>query len=190
MENKKRSRRDRILELINEKGSLTTAELSNYFQVTNETIRKDLHYLDSAGCIKKTHGRANCIGPLFTDLPSPPLEQYRNEKIKIAKSAARFLKNNAVFFIDSGSTASYLATLLDSFHSITVVTTSMLVANIMQSQEADNYLYLPSGFVNYKAMHIYGRSVERSLQDFRFTAAFFGSSGIRYHDGPTVLDPQ
>ena len=49
MENKKRSRRDRILELINEKGSLTTAELSNYFQVTNETIRKDLHYLDSAG---------------------------------------------------------------------------------------------------------------------------------------------
>lgn len=39
-------------------------------------------------------------------------------------------------------------------------------------------------------MHIYGRSVERSLQDFRFTAAFFGSSGIRYHDGPTVLDPQ
>lgn len=34
MENKKRSRRDRILELINEKGSLTTAELSNYFQVT------------------------------------------------------------------------------------------------------------------------------------------------------------
>ena len=40
MENKKRSRRDRILELINEKGSLTTAELSNYFQVTNETIRK------------------------------------------------------------------------------------------------------------------------------------------------------
>lgn len=190
MENKKRSRRDRILELINEKGSLTTAELSNYFQVTNETIRKDLHYLDSAGCIKKTHGRANCIGPLFTDLPSPPLEQYRNEKIKIAKSAARFLKNNAVFFIDSGSTASYLATLLDSFHSITVVTTSMLVANIMQSQEADNYLYLPSGFVNYKAMHIYGRSVERSLQDFRFTAAFFGSGGIRYHDGPTVLDPQ
>lgn len=90
MENKKRSRRDRILELINEKGSLTTAELSNYFQVTNETIRKDLHYLDSAGCIKKTHGRANCIKPLFTDLPSPPLEQYRNEKRKIAKSAARF----------------------------------------------------------------------------------------------------
>ena len=60
----------------------------------------------------------------------------------------------------------------------------------MQSQGTDNYLYLPSGFVNYQAMHIYGRSVERSLQDFRFTAAFFGSSGIRYHDGPTVLDPQ
>ena len=118
------------------------------------------------------------------------LQEDRNEKIKIAKSAARFLKNNAVFFIDSGSTASYLATLLDSFHSITVVTTSMLVANIMQSQGTDNYLYLPSGFVNYQAMHIYGRSVERSLQDFRFTAAFFGSSGIRYHDGPTVLDPQ
>ena len=129
MVNKKRSRRDRILELVNEKGSITTAELSSHFQVTNETIRKDLHYLDSAGCIKKTHGGANCIGTLFRELPSLQLEQYRNEKIKIAKSAARFLKNNAVFFIDSGSTASYLATLLDSFHSITVVTTSMHVAN-------------------------------------------------------------
>ena len=59
MVNKKRSRRDRILELVNEKGSITTAELSSHFQVTNETIRKDLHYLDSAGCIKKTHGGAN-----------------------------------------------------------------------------------------------------------------------------------
>ena len=141
MVNKKRSRRDRILELVNEKGSITTAELSSHFQVTNETIRKDLHYLDSAGCIKKTHGGANCIGTLFRELPSLQLEQYRSEKIKIAKSAARFLKNNAVFFIDSGSTASYLATLLDSFHSITVVTTSMHVANIMQSQGTDNYLY-------------------------------------------------
>lgn len=92
MVNKKRSRRDRILELVNEKGSITTAELSSHFQVTNETIRKDLHYLDSAGCIKKTHGGANCIGTLFRELPSLQLEQYRNEKIKIAKSAARFLK--------------------------------------------------------------------------------------------------
>ena len=84
MVNKKRSRRDRILELINEKGSITTAELSSHFQVTNETIRKDLHYLDSAGCIKKTHGGANCIGTLFRDLPSLQLEQYR---IVVARQA-------------------------------------------------------------------------------------------------------
>lgn len=58
----------------------------------------------------------------------------------------------------------------------------MLVANIMQSQGTDNYLYLPSGFVNYQAMHIYGRSVERSLQDFRFTAAFL----VRAESGTTM----
>ena len=100
MVNKKRSRRDRILELVNEKGSITTAELSSHFQVTNETIRKDLHYLDSAGCIKKTHGGANCIGTLFRELPSLQLEQYRSEKIKIAKSAARFLKNKIEYLIN------------------------------------------------------------------------------------------
>ena len=96
MVNKKRSRRDRILELVNEKGSITTAELSSHFQVTNETIRKDLHYLDSAGCIKKTHGGAHCIGTLFRELPSLQLEQYRSEKIKIAKSAARFLGQSQI----------------------------------------------------------------------------------------------
>ena len=190
MENKKQQRQNSILELVNKNGTITTAELMNRFGVTNETIRKDLQQLDETGRLKKTHGGAIRNPESFRDLPSPELVMYKNERTIIAQSAAQFLKNNSVIFIDSGSTASYLATMLDSFHSITVVTTSMLVVNIMQSQKTDNYLYLPSAFVNFKAMHLYGPSMENSLRDFRFSAAFFGSSGIRYHNGPTVLDPQ
>ena len=51
-------RRNKILELLNRRSSVTVTELTGLFQVSLETIRRDLEYLEQQGALKRVHGGA------------------------------------------------------------------------------------------------------------------------------------
>lgn len=113
-------RQNEILKLLIQQGSVRAAELTELFQVTSETIRKDLNHLGER-----------------TDL--------------------------------------------------TVVTPSLLVADVFRKLKKHR-LYLTGGLMNYDYDLLHIVENDSFIEQFRFAAAFFGSTGIRYHSGPTSQD--
>lgn len=128
-------RRIRICELLNEKTSVGLGELTDMFNVSSETIRRDLLELEKLGRLQRTHGGAVSVSRMlgFKDL-SVRIGEYQAEKHELSKCAAAQICDGDSIAIDSGSTAAEFAKVLGarSFSKLTVVTHSADVISILR----------------------------------------------------------
>src|SRR5204862_4621814 len=104
-------RRQKVLDLVSERGFAALADLAKSLNASESTIRRDLDYWDQQGLIKRTHG-----GAMFRDGALPALEERTqremDEKRQIASVAARRIQDGASVLIDGGTTTLELAKLL------------------------------------------------------------------------------
>ena len=179
-------RRNKIAECIIANGSIKAGELAQMFEVTTETIRKDLIYLDQMGIIKKSHGGAQST----LEIMERPLEDRTMEgfefKTSIAERALEFIENKSVIYVDAGSTNYYLAKLLYLKEGLTIFTTSLSAASILASSK--NKVYMSGGFINPTTMSLEGLGATKFLGNIKVDIAFLGSSGFQGHNGPTSID--
>ena len=61
------ARRNEIINLIKKEKSMSCSRLSKIFNVTEETVRRDLAYLNKKGLITRTHGGGMINGESLTD---------------------------------------------------------------------------------------------------------------------------
>ncbi len=127
-------RQSRIMDFLQKKGVVRTAQLAKELKVSTETIRKDLDLLASRSQIKKVHGGAL---PLDKESPTPPSErQYqayeersqKNTALKqrIAEAAASYISENARIALDDGTSGYAMVDILSQkFNALTVVTNSL-----------------------------------------------------------------
>lgn len=179
-------RRNKIAELIIANGSIKVGELAKTFDVSTETIRKDLIYLDKKGIIKKSHGGA--LSSL--EIIEKPLEDRNTEnyevKLAIANKAQEFIKDNAVIFIDAGSTTLCLAKLLSVKKGLTIITNSVSALNVLANSQ--NTVHMSGGQLNNTTMALEGFGATNFLSKIKVDIAFLGSSGFKEHNGPTSID--
>ena len=104
-----------ILELLEEKGAVSVAELCRQTAASEATVRRDLNELDRQGRLSKVHGGAVLPEEEFdgreNDIPTK-LMLYAEEKRRIAKYAAAQVKDEDFVFIDAGSTTLGMADFL------------------------------------------------------------------------------
>ncbi len=116
-----------ICELINNNGSAKTTELVELFDVSLETIRKDLLILERQGALTRAHGgaiKADHIKPFYAF--HRRITEYGEQKENLAQKAAEFINEGDVIGIDTGSTALFLATAIkERFTKLTIVTHSL-----------------------------------------------------------------
>ncbi|NLB48806.1 MAG: DeoR/GlpR transcriptional regulator [Erysipelotrichia bacterium] len=121
-------RYDLIINLLEEKSSITVKELSLATNATPATIRRDLEKLDREGALKRTHGGAvrlnNAIDPPFSLRDS----EKETEKIKMAKIAVKFINDGDTLFFDSSTTIMRLIPFLNSKSGLTVITNGIKTA--------------------------------------------------------------
>ncbi len=130
-------RKTKIEEMLKKNPSVATSELTELFQVSVETIRRDLEYLESHGRLKRVHGGAIAVGRLqnYTSL-SGRVEEHRPEKRKLALAACSFIQEGDYIALDTGSTALELAAVLgERFRKLTVVTHSLETAKLLSEKE-------------------------------------------------------
>lgn len=94
------NRRNNILQFIKDNKQAKTNELVDIFKVSEITIRRDLDYLQSIGKIERFYGGAE-----YNESNSCKNLTIENNKEKIAKKCADFIKENDDIFINSSSTA-------------------------------------------------------------------------------------
>lgn len=130
-------RKNKILELLDGRPAVTTSELTALFQVSLETIRRDLEYLEKEGALKRVHGGAVAARKLqsYASL-SRRAKEHRPEKRDLAQAACSFIREGDYIALDAGSTTFELALLLrDRFRELTVLTHSLELVRILAERE-------------------------------------------------------
>lgn len=140
-------RKTKIEEMLKRRSSVTTSELTDFFHVSVETIRRDLEYLESQGRLRRVHGGAVAVGRLqnYTSLSGRVVE-HRSEKRKLALAACTYIKEGDYIALDTGSTAVELAALLgERFRELTVLTHSLEIMKLLSEKE-NIHVILAGGF--------------------------------------------
>ncbi len=132
-------RQREIAALTAQAGRVEVAELAARFNVTTETIRRDLSDLQEDRLVRRVHGGAV---PWETDRFEPLLsvrdDQHGAEKRRLAAAAVHELPDTGAIIIDSGSTLGAFAHAFPADATLRVVTNSLLIAQVLaERSEAD-----------------------------------------------------
>lgn len=194
MNAKLEKRRNEMIKLINANGHLTTSYLANYFKVTSETIRSDLKYLERIGYVEIVHGGATITSHVIDDVSNAKNKKHTRyaEKNLIADLALSLIPKNSFIYLDGGTTISLLAEKIVERNDLTIVTPSLLVVSAVLRQHEKNTtcakLYTVGSYADLGNMMLRSSIANEPLQSFRFAVAFLGTTGIKFHNGPTTGD--
>lgn len=172
--------------------SVKVADLVREFDVSEETIRRDLNQLEREGLIQKNYGGAILIDELQMSTASiPPVQQrkfeHHNEKDAIGRKAAGLVGNGQIIIVDSGSTTWCVARHLKHRAELTVVTNGINIAEEFVEND-DSHVFLLGGKVVKKSMSLVGPVAEAELQKYNADFVFMGTSGISLRKGFTSSD--
>lgn len=172
-----------ILKELNKNKKVYVNELSKNFNLSSETIRKDLNQLDSMGLLVKTHGGAiakqNAI-ELTYDIREKENIEF---KMSLAKYAANMIPPESSIIIGSGSTMVELSKLLTSMSGLKIFTSSIPVATILMN--SDNQVSIFGGLIRNKSSSVSGGWAINNLQQINADISFIGSDGFSNTKGPS-----
>ena len=178
-------RRNAILAKLNAEGKVIVTDLSREFDVTEETIRRDLEKLDNEGLATKTYGGAVAIHNLNIDLPFNVRKRANVErKQKIAEKIARMIHDGDYIMLDASSTAIYVAKSITNRKNITLITNSVEIL-VEFADKSDWKILSTGGSLKKGALSLVGASAERMIRGFHVDLAVCSSKGIDMSMGVT-----
>jgi DeoR/GlpR family transcriptional regulator of sugar metabolism len=136
-------RRSELLRLVRARGQITVAEIAAQFEVSADTIRRDLDLLAENGLLHRTHGGAVAAGSLVgADAPyAQRLNAHKVAKTRIGHAAARLISDGETLLINGGSSTLAFAGELTGLSGLTVVTNHLgLTAALPPRTVRDIYL--------------------------------------------------
>ncbi|MBA4493791.1 DeoR/GlpR family DNA-binding transcription regulator [Paenactinomyces guangxiensis] len=175
-------RQQKILDLVNQRGSIRVSELSQIFQVTEETIRRDLDHLEKRGKLRRSHGGAVSIKKDQPEIPYFEREILNvQEKREIAKQALKYITSGDRIILDASTTAWYMAKILPDIP-LTVLTNSIKVAMELSGKEKIEVIST-GGILLAKSLSYVGPLAERSLDLYHVNKAFISCKGVHPQHG-------
>lgn len=173
-------------------GRASVAELAQAFDVTTETVRRDLAVLDRAGVLRRVHGGA--VPTRALHLVEPSVDQRdatrAADKDAIARAAAEFLpQSGSTVLVDAGTTTARLAGLLPPDRELLVVTNSVPIAARLAGHGSVS-LHLLGGRVRGLTQACVGDQAVNTLAALRVDIAFVGTNGITLRHGLSTPDPE
>ncbi|MGO4544558.1 DeoR/GlpR family DNA-binding transcription regulator [Paenibacillus sp. 2TAB23] len=175
-------RYDKIVLLVNERGSIRVTELSELCQVTEETIRRDLDRLEQAGRLRRSHGGAVSVKDQQPEIPYFEREiAQAEEKKRIAEEAIKLILPKDRILLDASSTAWYMAASMPDIP-LTVLTNSIKVAMELSGKEKIEVIST-GGILASRSLSYVGPLAERSLDAYHVDKAFFSCKGVHLERG-------
>ncbi len=184
-------RQQAIARLVNQRGRMSVNQLAQEYDVTTETVRRDLSMLERLGLVRRVHG--GVVPPSSLSLIESGIrerDQVNTEtKDRIARAAVdRLPPSGGTILIDAGSTTVRLATLLPPDRELTVVTHAVPIAARLAGLPHLDLRLLP-GRVRSTTQAAVGADTVAALSQLRVDVAFLGTNGITAEHGLTTPDP-
>jgi len=183
---KQTTRHQKIIDLVQKNGYVSTDDLVERFKVSPQTIRRDLNELADENKIRRHHGGATTPLSSINTAYNTRKAMQLNEKDSIAEALVKYIPNGATLFIDIGTTPESVARELAKNHkNLQIVTNNINVAFILMGNE-DFKVILAGGEVRNRDGGIVGEATLDFIKQFRLDFGILGISGIDY-DG-SLLD--
>ncbi|MGQ3674029.1 DeoR/GlpR family DNA-binding transcription regulator [Xanthobacter sp. TB0139] len=169
-------RQEQILALLGAQGKAAINYLADEFEVSDETIRRDLKSLSTEGLVEKFHGGVRLPAPRT----EPPFKRRLSEnaatKAIIAAETARHIREGATLLLDNSTTACFLARELTRREPMTILTISLEIAQILNAGEGQHRVILPGGELRKADRTLTGASTINYLSGF--TPSYFVMSVV------------
>jgi len=179
------TRHDQIVKRIQEHGFVTVDALAREFDVTPQTIRRDINTLCDEGLVHRYHGGAGPASSTENVAYSERKVICLQEKQDIARMLAARIPNKASLFINIGTTTEEVAKALLNHDRLRVITNNLNVAAIL-SQNTDFEIIIAGGILRHRDCGIIGDAAIEFIRQFKVDYGIIGISGIDL-DG-TLLD--
>lgn len=180
-----RRRQDLIIELIQKNGFVTTEQLVDHFQVTPQTIRRDLNQLAKESKVRRHHGGAGIDSSTVNTAYQTRKIMELEAKERIAKELVRYIPDNSSLFINIGTTTETIARALLDHSNLRIVTNNLHVASILSAREDFNVI-VAGGEVRNRDGGIVGEATRDFINQFKMDFGIIGISGI--HSDGSLLD--
>ncbi len=173
-----------ILRVLEEEGRIGTQDLSERFEISEDTARRDLREMASAGLVQRVHGGALPVSPAG----QPFVKRYRiagEEKAKLAQKAVRLISPGQIIIMDGGTTNLELARRMPRDLAATIVTNSPRIA-IETSEAPLLEVILLGGSFDKRSQMTLGAHVLGELARIKADICFLGVHGIHPDLGLTT----
>ncbi|WP_028280522.1 DeoR/GlpR family DNA-binding transcription regulator [Arthrobacter sp. H5] len=184
-------RYNRIAGLVLSEGRVGVAELAVRFDITKETVRRDLALLEKDGVLRRVHGGAVPAGNASTSELSLTSRESRQQpqKVRIAKAALAMVPPTGSIVIDAGTTTGHLAELLtaETREDLLIITHSVPIAH--EISRSYHSLELIGGRVRGLTSAAIGSGTVSQYNGFRPDVAFIGANGVHAQFGLSTPDP-
>lgn len=183
-------RHQMILKRLEQKQSVTVAELTALLEASEATVRRDLNALDEQGLLRKVHGGATAVrSALALQEPDMPTKATLHVEAKraIGAYAATLVQDDDFVFIDAGTSTEqlvqHLAPSRASFVTNGIEHARLLLRRGLKTQ-------LLGGAIKPTTEAIIGAVALENLRRYNFSKCFMGTNGVDLRCGLTTPDPE
>lgn len=141
-------RQAQIGELIGRQGQMSVEALAAHFDVSAETIRRDLGQLAECGLLQKVHGGAKRFKLRTEGSLQERMAENAAAKRIIADKLVQLVDPGDTIFVDTGSTTLICAEVLATIDRLTVITNSIAIAQVFGAAPTGSVIYLLGGIFN------------------------------------------
>jgi len=183
-----------ILSSLQKSGSVSVEALCEQFGLSPVTVRRDLDELERQGLLRRTHGGAVSIEPLFYE-PfrndrsfQAQVGRFAEEKRRIGRAAAALIKEGEIIALTPGTTTTEVIRGIPLDHKITVVTSTVNVAMEL-SKRKDLEVFVTGGHLRGDWFSLVGPTAAHSLSQVLIHTLFIGADGVDAKAGVSCYSP-
>jgi len=178
-------RQKQILSLLIKQGRLSVTEIVEQFSISEATVRRDLESLASQGKAQRVHGGVIAVEQAPPELPILEREgEQTDEKVRIGRAAAELIADGEAVFLGSGTTVLEVARNLRNRKSLTVITNSLPVLNMLAGIKEITVISL-GGMLRESELSFIGHITEQALAELRADRVIMGTRGLSLEHGLT-----
>lgn len=170
-------RQARIVEYARSEGFVGIDDLAQTFEVTPQTIRRDINLLCDYGILRRYHGGASLVSNTRNLEYTRRCELMKSEKKCIGQLVAASIPDGASLFLNVGTTTESVARALMEHKNLRVVTNNINVASLL-SQREDFEVTIAGGRVRSRDLAVIGEATIGFIDQFKVDFGVIGISGI------------
>jgi DeoR/GlpR family transcriptional regulator of sugar metabolism len=179
-------RREKILQILRQKGELTIEHLQSHLGVSGWTVRRDLAALEELGQVRRHYGG---VALASAAQPTPLLEINAQKeaaaKAAIGRATAHLIASGQFVALAAGATTTQVALALRGREGLAIMTNALNIAQEL-SREPGIRLTCAGGEVHGDYYTLTGPVTERALSTHYYDLAVIGVSGVSIERGFTV----